>query len=201
MKEWKNTAEELLDRNRKNIDDADDSSMLPNKNIPSKLGYEKTFSTSSDVSYSPKNAKILEKVTPSHKTSFTSTKGLHMNLKIEKQHDAKANFTKENIAENHTSSSKSLSTSPLNYQDDSANIKRLISHHDKNENRIPPDLENEYESANTNDSSKSSPLTSQNSSFETGIKCKDKSSDPKFEMRGTNYWTLYNYIPADKVIK
>lgn len=37
--------------------------------------------------------------------------------------------------------------------------------------------------------------------FETGIQCIDKSSDPKFEMRGTNYWALYNYLPADEVIQ
>ena len=41
LKEWKNTAEELLDHNRRNIDDADDTSMLENKNIASKLEYQK----------------------------------------------------------------------------------------------------------------------------------------------------------------
>ena len=33
----------------------------------------------------------------------------------------------------------------------------------------------------------------------TGISCKEKSLEPRMEMRGTNYWVLYNYIPADKV--
>ena len=32
-----------------------------------------------------------------------------------------------------------------------------------------------------------------------GITCKERSSKPRMEMRGTNYWTLYNYIPADEV--
>ena len=32
-----------------------------------------------------------------------------------------------------------------------------------------------------------------------GIKCKERSFKPRMEMRGTNYWALYNYIPADEV--
>ena len=35
----------------------------------------------------------------------------------------------------------------------------------------------------------------------TGINCKEKSTKPRMEMRGTNYWALYNYIPADEVTR
>jgi hypothetical protein len=34
-----------------------------------------------------------------------------------------------------------------------------------------------------------------------GITCKERSATPRMEMRGTNYWALYNYIPADEVTR
>ena len=37
--------------------------------------------------------------------------------------------------------------------------------------------------------------------FNTGIECKDRSINPRMEMRGTNYWVLYNYIPAEEVTR
>ena len=37
--------------------------------------------------------------------------------------------------------------------------------------------------------------------FKTGIECKDGSITPRMEMRGTNYWVLYNYIPAEEVTR
>ena len=37
--------------------------------------------------------------------------------------------------------------------------------------------------------------------FITGIECKDRSITPRMEMRGTNYWVLYNYIPAEEVTR
>ncbi len=33
-----------------------------------------------------------------------------------------------------------------------------------------------------------------------GIKCNERSFKPRMEMRGTHYWALYNYIPADEVV-
>ena len=38
-----------------------------------------------------------------------------------------------------------------------------------------------------------------NATATVGITCKERSSKPRMEMRGTNYWALYNYIPADEV--
>ena len=38
-----------------------------------------------------------------------------------------------------------------------------------------------------------------NATTTVGITCKERSSKPRMEMRGTNYWTLYNYIPAEEV--
>ena len=32
-----------------------------------------------------------------------------------------------------------------------------------------------------------------------GIVCKERSSKPRMEMRGSHYWALYNYVPADEV--
>lgn len=50
-----------------------------------------------------------------------------------------------------------------------------------------------------NVTSKLSQSSSPSSSPYMGISCKPRSSKPRMEMRGTNYWALYNYIPADEV--
>ena len=55
------------------------------------------------------------------------------------------------------------------------------------------------EPSNHDIDSQASPYIPPALDFSTGIKCKDKSSDPRIEMRGTNYWALYNYIPAEEV--
>ena len=44
-------------------------------------------------------------------------------------------------------------------------------------------------------------LSSSSLPFETGIECKDRTIKPRMEMRGTNYWVLYNYIPAEEVTR
>ena len=49
--------------------------------------------------------------------------------------------------------------------------------------------------------SETPPLLSSSLPFETGIECKDRTMKPRMEMRGTNYWVLYNYIPAEEVTR
>ena len=43
------------------------------------------------------------------------------------------------------------------------------------------------------------PHSRPNTTATAGITCNERSSKPRMEMRGTNYWALYNYIPADEV--
>ena len=110
-------------------------------------------------------------------------------------------LVEEILAANHTSSKNGLSPPPLNYYDDSSSTSMHINHDGKNENRLPQNYLNGYAPANTKDASKTSHSTSQHLNFATGIRCEDSVADPRLELRGTNYWTLYNYIPADKAIK
>ena len=49
--------------------------------------------------------------------------------------------------------------------------------------------------------SETPPLSSSSLPFKTGIECKDRTIRPRMEMRGTNYWVLYNYIPAEEVTR
>ena len=49
--------------------------------------------------------------------------------------------------------------------------------------------------------SETPPISSSSHPFETGIECKDRTMKPRMEMRGTNYWVLYNYIPAEEVTR
>ena len=44
-----------------------------------------------------------------------------------------------------------------------------------------------------------SPTASSLTNTNFGITCKERSSKPRMEKRGTKYWALYNYIPADEV--
>ena len=69
----------------------------------------------------------------------------------------------------------------------------IISH--DNKDGLKENTTKKDESTST---SKASPAHQQLSTS-TGIQCKDKPVDSRLEMRGTNYWTLYNYIPADEV--
>ena len=49
--------------------------------------------------------------------------------------------------------------------------------------------------------SETPPLLSSSLPFKTGIDCKERTIKPRMEMRGTNYWVLYNYIPAEEVTR
>ena len=89
----------------------------------------------------------------------------------------------------------------FNINDDSLNISTLvIQHNDKQDIKKQPSSNIGYESSNVNNDSQTSHSIPPTLNFSTGIKCIEKSSDPKFEMRGTNYWALYNYIPAEEVM-
>ena len=76
----------------------------------------------------------------------------------------------------------------------------MIQHNDKQDIKKQPSSNIGYESSNVNNDSQTSHSIPPTLNFSTGIKCIEKSSDPKFEMRGTNYWALYNYIPAEEVM-
>ena len=200
LKEWKNTAEELLDHNRRNIDDADDTSMLENKHIASKLEYQKKLTTPSKFRTSPQNIKVIEKIAPTHETSFSSVKSLDLDLENKGKSITEATVDEDKFSEKQLSSKDRSSSLTTNNNHDFSNESRHLNHDDRDKSKLPSNLLSGYESANFDNAIKSSHSTPQNVKFETGIKCKDKTTDPKFEMRGTNYWTLYNYIPADEVI-
>ena len=236
LKKWKDIAEQLLNGNNENINDAEqtrhDSSMIINKNIGSKSDFYKNIAIPPKTNIVTNN-RLFEKTTPKQTIGFSTIKSFDENIKskssdqimitssrefavstsnkfqaknspkylsslttvksLHRDLNTKGSSSVDTISMN--SNQVSLSTGDNN-QDDTLITSNIISHDNKEGIK-----ENTTKKDESTSASKTSPSVHQHLSTSTGIRCKDKPVDSRLEMRGTNYWTLYNYIPADEVKK
>ena len=197
MKKWKNQAEQLTNGITPNTENTvPDATIITSNDVKNSLkDGSKISSHLAPTTNQVMGQKIL-KHTPIDSTAkvrdfVPENKREYRKDTIDKQDDSLKKQLKEQ---------KILPTPIHNINNDSLNVSTpVIQRNDKHDIKKQPNSNIGYEPSNENNDSQTSHSIPPALNFSTGLKCKDKSSEPRFEMRGTNYWALYNYIPAEEV--
>ena len=201
MNKWKLQAEQLTNGITANTDaSVPETAITTNKNIKSNLR-DKSKITYPLAPTSKARNQLFAQNAPKNTPIFSTTKPPDVGSENKREYRKETNLKKNNSSENRLKEQKVLLTPSYNINNDSLNISTfVIQHNDKQDIKKQPSSNIGYESSNINNDSQTSHSIPPTLNFSTGIKCIEKSSDPKFEMRGTNYWALYNYIPAEEVM-
>ena len=200
MNKWKHQAEQLTNGITTNTEAiVPETAITTNKNIKSNLR-DKSKITYPLAPTSKARNQLFAQNTPKNTPIFSTTKPPDVGSENKREYRKDTKLKKNNSLENRLKEQKVLLTPTYNINNDSLNISTfVIQHNDKQDIVKQPNSNIGYEPSKVNNDSQTSHSIEPALNFTTGIKCKEKSSDPRFEMRGTNYWALYNYIPAEEV--
>ena len=201
MNKWKNQAEELTNDVTANTEvTVPYAAIRESKNIESSLKDRSKISHPLAPILNTQN-QILEQDTRKHTPIFSTAKPPDFGPENKRDNRKDTNDKKNDSLEKKIKDEKVFSTPTYNINNDSSNISKLvIQHDDKQDIKKQPNSNIGYVPSNVDSDSHTSHSIPPALNFSTGIKCNDKLSDPRFEMRGTSYWALYNYIPAEEVI-
>ena len=181
--------------------------ILEDKNVLDGHKTKFLFSLNSTKLEVHKNHKIIEnfQIVPN---SSTPLKSVNVNQEKEALSDS---LTSSNVIDSHYeqlgSNAQSHNTSKSHKTENSNNIEYLERPDENGSDQQTNTVINTNKGASPN-INKSLSLNELNESLRVstslpfnGITCKERNATPRMEMRGTNYWALYNYIPADEVTR